>query len=216
MRSVRKAIKLSLHNFCCFYFAVDCTHVFDFAIRKSVFFVCFLSVTHRFLFSVFCFFLWLFMWERRCTAVFHTFCYCFLFRFREILLYAPSETKSYSHWLKCRLVVVYFFPDFVFCFLDFYSALPFLFVLSSRGKCEHNHVHLFLQMLFRHSFTERRLLSTTTRSVSPVHFPYGNNDILSIRRSEQFFGDFSDYGTELFFRCENRKFSPMWERNGRW
>ena len=58
-------------------------------------------------------------------------------------------------------------------------------------------LNVVLQMLFRCTFAGRRFLSTTTRSVSPVHFPYGENNFRSIRRAKKFFGDFSGYIREV-------------------
>ena len=77
------------------------------------------------------------------------------------------------------------------------------------------HAHMFLQMLVRRAFTGGRFLSTTTRPVPAVHFPCGKSDFRSIRHSEQFFGDFSEYIPELESIGEHLIFTrpPRWDKS---
>ena len=70
-------------------------------------------------------------------------------------------------------------------------------------------------MLVRRAFAGRRFLSTTTRSVPPIYFPYGKSDFRSIRRSGQFFGDFSGHIRPLEAIGEQLIFTrpPRWGKS---
>ena len=77
------------------------------------------------------------------------------------------------------------------------------------------YAHMFLQMAVRQAFAGRRLLSTGTHPVYPVHFPYDKSDFLSIHRSEQFFDDFSGYIREVEMMGEHLIFTrpPCWGKS---
>ena len=70
-------------------------------------------------------------------------------------------------------------------------------------------------MLVRRVFAGHRFLSTTTRPVYPVYFSYGESDFRSIRRSKQFFGDFSGYIREVEMMGKQLIFTrpPRWGKS---